>query len=105
MLRMHTHRRDGFIRSDILSILAEVIFGRFNPLWGRFYMNPFLLFKVQMGLTHTRCGEETTRYWDFIYKEVEPRDLGHTCRECKGAFCNVGETMAVRRGLSISCLR
>eukprot|EP00906_Rhabdomonas_costata_P010114 RCo014212 len=41
---------------------------------------------------------DETAYWDFIHRPVEPRDLGHTCKQCKRPFRSVGETIAVRRG-------
>ena len=34
--------------------------------------------------------------------EVEKKDLGHTCRECRRPFTTIGEPLTERRGARIS---
>jgi hypothetical protein len=37
-------------------------------------------------------------YWSFMYRGAQPKDVGHQCRECKGAISFVGEPIVERRG-------
>jgi hypothetical protein len=37
-------------------------------------------------------------YWAFESRAVLAKDLGHSCRECKGPFLRLGEEMVLRRG-------
>ena len=50
------------------------------------------------------CSEDTigagddTEYWDFQHRTVTAKDLGHTCRECRLPFTNIGDPLTERRG-------
>ena len=54
------------------------------------------------------CSEDTigagddTEYWDFQHRTVTAKDLGHTCRECRLPFTNIGDPLTERRGARIS---
>lgn len=54
------------------------------------------------------CSEVTvgagddTGYWDFQHRKCEPKDLAHTCRECKLPFRQLGEPITERRGARTS---
>lgn len=54
------------------------------------------------------CAESTigagdnTKYWDYQHRSAEIRDLGHSCRECRGPFSRLGEPITERRGARTS---
>ena len=54
------------------------------------------------------CSEVTigagdqTGYWDFMHRSVTQKDLGHSCRECKLVFRELGEPLTERRGARTS---
>ena len=54
------------------------------------------------------CSEYTigagddTGYWDFQHRTVEPKDLGHRCRECRQPFRHLGGPLTERRGARVS---
>jgi hypothetical protein len=37
-------------------------------------------------------------YWAYSSRPALAKDLGHTCRECKQPFTQLGEEIALRRG-------
>ena len=52
--------------------------------------------------TTTIGAGDDTLYWDFAHRTVERCDLGHTCRECKLPFGDLGEGLTERRGARVS---
>eukprot|EP01083_Nonionella_stella_P099931 281248_1 len=53
-------------------------------------------------LPHSDLSEvkisDDTLYWYFTSRCVEPRDLGHLCRDCKKPFLTLSEDITIRRG-------
>ena len=54
-------------------------------------------------MVSSACSESTigagddTAYWDFQHRVVTRTDLGHTCRECRLPFVDLGEPITERR--------
>ncbi|CAJ1415092.1 unnamed protein product [Effrenium voratum] len=56
-----------------------------------------------VGLSEATLGAgDDTAYWDFQHRQVEKKDLGHKCHECKDAFRKLGAALTERRGGRVS---
>lgn len=58
---------------------------------------------VSLGLSESTIGAgDDTAYWDYQHRQVEKKDLGHKCHECKQLFKQIGDPLTERRGARIS---
>lgn len=53
-------------------------------------------------ITSRPSSSSAPAYWDFIYREATPNDLGHICRECRRPFTQLGAALAERRGARLA---
>lgn len=66
-------------------------------------LHPSIRSSYSMACSEITIGAgDNTGYWDFQHRTVTAKDLGHTCRECKGKFSRVGDPLTERRGARTS---
>lgn len=66
-------------------------------------LHPSVRSNVSMACSETTIGAgDRTDYWDFQHRTVVMKDLGHSCRECKGIFSRIGDPITERRGARTS---
>ena len=58
---------------------------------------------MSLGLSGSTLGAgDETQYWAVAHRSVARGDLGHTCRECREPFTQLGEPLTERRGARTS---